>query len=115
MHHNILLYPVQSFLSVNIISKLVAYTIKCALSFYKKPVPGDVKNIVFFIIVIETLLILSGAFEVNPWSRKKTKKTNLLFAVWNLDSNPARDYARTPLIESFQAIYELDIFGGGGV
>ena len=30
-----------------------------------------------------------------------TKKTNLSFAVWNL-------------IESFQAIYEFDIFGGGG-
>ena len=33
------------------------------------------------------------------------------FAVWNLDSLPARDYARIPLIESFQATYKFDVFG----
>ena len=32
-------------------------------------------------------------------------------ALWNLDSIPARDYARIPGIESFQAVYNLDIFG----
>ena len=47
--------------------------------------------------MIETLLILSGTVEVNPGP--VTKKTNLSFTVWNLDSIPARDYARIPLIE----------------
>ena len=91
------------------IPKLVAYTIKCAL-FYKNAVPGDVKNIMSFIIVIGTLLILSGTIEVNPGP--VNKKTNLSFAVWNLDSIHVRDYSRILLIESFQATYELDIFGG---
>ena len=34
----------------------------------------------------------------------------LSFAVWNLDSLPARDFARVPLIESFQATYDIDMF-----
>ena len=79
------------------------------LSFYKKSVPGEVKNIVFFIIVMKSLLILSGTVEINHGP--VTKKTSLSFAVWNLDSIPARDYARIPLIESFLATYEFDIFG----
>ena len=31
--------------------------------------------------------------------------------MWNLDSLRARDYARIPLIDSFQAEYKLDMFG----
>ena len=31
--------------------------------------------------------------------------------MWNLDSLPARDFARIPLLESFQAEYSLDMFG----
>ena len=31
--------------------------------------------------------------------------------MWNLDSIPARDYTRIPLIESFQSTYNFDIFG----
>ena len=63
----------------------------------------------FFIIVMKSLLILSGTVEINPGP--VTKKARLSFAVWNLDSIPARDYARIPIIESFQATYEFDIFG----
>ena len=40
-----------------------------------------------------------------------TKKNKSSFAVWNLDSLPARIFARIPLIESFQATHEFDIFG----
>jgi hypothetical protein len=49
-----------------------------------------------------------AGIEINPGPL--TKK-NLSFAVWNLDSLPARDYARIPLIESFQAEYKFDMFG----
>ena len=65
------------------------------------------KNLAFLLIVISTLLILAGV-EVNlgPTSPKK-----LSFAVWNLDSLPARDFARIPLIEAFQAQQNLDFFG----
>ena len=31
--------------------------------------------------------------------------------MWNLDSIPARNYCRMPLIESIQAVYDFDIFG----
>ena len=56
-----------------------------------------------------TPLIIPGTVEVNPGP--VAKKNNLSFVVWNLDSIPARDYTRIPLIESFQATYEFDIFG----
>ena len=36
---------------------------------------------------------------------------NLSFVVWNLDSLPAGDFARIPLIESFQITYDVGIFG----
>ena len=36
---------------------------------------------------------------------------NFSFAVWNLDSLPAGDFARIPLIESLQASYDFDMFG----
>ena len=109
LKYNIFLHPIQIFLWINLIPKNVSYATKCSFSFYKKSVPGEVKNIVFFIIVMKSLLILSGTVEINPGP--VTKKTSLSFAVWNLDSIPARDYARIPLIESFQATYEFDIFG----
>ena len=47
-----------------------------------------------------------AGIELNPGPQRQ-----LSFAVWNLDSLPARDYARIPLIESFQAEYKFDIFG----
>ena len=38
-------------------------------------------------------------------------KHNFSFVVWNLDSLPARDFARIPLTESLQAPYDFDMFG----
>ena len=34
-----------------------------------------------------------------------------MFSIWNLDSLPARDFARIALIESLQATYDFDFFG----
>ena len=65
------------------------------------------KNLAFRLIVISTLLVLAG-IEVNPGP---TPQRKLSFAVWNLDSLPARDFARIPLIEAFQAEHHLDFFG----
>ena len=67
-------------------------------------------NLVFYIVILQTLLILSGNIEKNP-GPTQTMKNNFSFAVWNLDSLPARNYARIPLIETFQATYNVDIFG----
>ena len=66
---------------------------------YKK-CPKLIQNLIFFIIVLQILLTISGT-EVNPGPDQSKK--NLTFAVWNLDSIPARDFARIPLIETFQA------------
>ena len=63
----------------------------------------------FFAFVLQILLILSGTVEVNL--RPHISKQNLSFAVCNLDSLPARDFARIPLIESLQATYDFDMFG----
>ena len=30
--------------------------------------------------------------------------------MWNLDSLPARDYSRIPVIESLQAVHDFDLF-----
>ena len=68
------------------------------------------RNIFFLLNVISCLLILAGNVEKNP-GPLYTKLNNFSFAVWNLDSIPARDYARIPLIETFQAIHNVDIFG----
>ena len=64
-------------------------------------------NFVFLLSVLSLLLIMAG-IETNPGPNSRK---NLSFAVWNLDSLPARDYARIPLIESFQAEYKFDMFG----
>ena len=69
-----------------------------------------VKNLLFYVVVLQLLLIISGTVEINP-GPKPSGKSNLSFAVWNLDSLPARDFARIPLIETFQSIYDFDIFG----
>jgi len=68
------------------------------------------KNLIFFLIVLHILLIVSGTVEINP-GPDRTKKSNFSFAVWNLDSIPARNFARIPLIETFQATYDFDLFG----
>ena len=63
----------------------------------------------FFSILFQILLVISGSVEKYPGP--DFGKNKLSFALWNLDSIPARDYARIPAIESFQAVYNLDIFG----
>ena len=77
-------------------------------SFTRTLVINPIKNnIAFQLLVLGMLLIIAG-IESNPGP---ISKKNLSFAVWNLDSLPAHDYARIPLIESLQAEYKFDIFG----
>ena len=65
------------------------------------------KNIFFLLTVLSALLLMAGV-EKNPGP---TPEKKLSFAVWNLDSLPAREYARIPLIEAFQAEQKFDFFG----
>ena len=82
--------------------KLMFILIKKAMH-YLNPMEN---NLAFRLLVSSILLIMAG-IETNPGPSCK----NLSFAVWNLDSLPAREYARIPLIESLQAEYSFDIFG----
>ena len=50
-----------------------------------------------------------GTVEVNPGPRI-SKQKQIYFAVWNLDSLPARDVARIPLIEFLDSTYDFDMF-----
>ena len=47
--------------------------------------------------------------ELNPGPLTSNK--SLSFAVWNLDSLPARDFARIPLIEGLLNSHDFDMFG----
>ena len=69
----------------------------------------EAKNMCFFCLVLQILLVISGSVEVNP-GPTNPKLKNLSFAVFNLDSLPAREFTRIPLIESFQSTYDFDIF-----
>ena len=60
--------------------------------------------------MLRFLLIRSGNVKTNP-GPYNTKSSKLSFGVWNLDSIPARDYARIPLVETLRAIYNFDLFG----
>ena len=51
----------------------------------------------------------TGTVELNPGPDTPRKK--LSFDVWNLDSLPARDFARIPFIESLQNVNDFDMFG----
>ena len=61
-------------------------------------------------MVLQFLLIISGTVEIHP-GPNSIKKNGLSFALWNLDSLPARNYARIPLIETLQATCDFDFFG----
>ena len=61
-------------------------------------------------MVLMSLLIISGFVEINPGHNNESTR-RLSFAVWNLDSIPAREYARIPSIETLQAAYSFDLFG----
>ena len=71
--------------------------------------PEKFNNLIFFVSVLQVLLFISGTVKLNPGPVSPQKK--LSFAVWNLDSLPARDFARIPLIESLQNINDFDMFG----
>ena len=107
--YDLSLYIVQTLLIVNVTPKLLAYQVKNYISILKSLSVG-MKNFLFFLMVLQTLLVLSGTVETNPGPVTQ-KKTDLSFAMWNLDSIPARDYARVPLIETFQATYDFEVFG----
>ena len=79
-------------------------------SLLKSHFSDEVKNMFFFFLVLQILLVISGSVEINP-GPSDPKLKNLSFAVWNLDSLPAREFARIPLIEGLQSTYDFDIFG----
>ena len=66
----------------------------------------DITKTYFVLSIIQMLLIITGSVETNPGPFEK--KNNLSFAVWNLDSLPAREFARVPLIK---CVYSFDLFG----
>ena len=78
-------------------------------SLFKNDFSEKAKNILFFAFVLCILLIISGTVEINPGPHPSKK--NFSFAFWNLDSLPARDFARIPLIETLQSTYDFDMFG----
>ena len=95
--YNFSLYPIQTcFIRINKIPISISCAIKCFFTLLKK-LNKKYKNSFFFIIVLQVLLFVSGDVEINP-GPLTTKKTNISFAIWNVDSIPARDYARIPLI-----------------
>ena len=96
-------------LIINAIPTVINYIIKVSILYLWSLAVGF-KNLIFFLVVLHALLVLSGTVETNPGPVQSTKK-NLLFAMWNLDSIPAHEYARIPLIETFQATYNFYIFG----
>ena len=99
---NPLLSPVKIFFGLHTIPRSIKCSLTCSFIKYK--------NLIIFFTVLQILLFSSGTVEVNA-GPDKSKKTNLSFAVWILDSIPARDFARIPLIETLQATYDFDIFG----
>ena len=109
LHHKIPSHSLRTFLEINLIPRRISCIMKYSFKFLKEHCPQSLKNALFFIIVLNILLLISG-IEVNP-GPNFSKQSKLSFAIWNLDSIPARDFARIPLIESFQASYNFDIFG----
>ena len=99
----------RAFVISNETPNIISCTIKIVISYFRNNLSTGFKNFVFFLTILHTLLVLSGTVETNPGPSEKIR--NLSFAVWNLDSIPAREFARIPLIETFQATYNFDIFG----
>ena len=103
-------YLLQAFIYINIFPYYLSASIKYSLSLFNSHLPDKVKNVAFYLFVLQSLLLISGTVEVNP-GPNNTKEKKLSFAVWNLDSLPARDFARIPLIEAFQNTYDFDMLG----
>ena len=108
-------YPVITYFAflISIISALryrIRVVIRNTPSLLKGHLSDNVVNTSFMILVVVLLLLISGTVEINP-GPPNPKLKNLSFAVWNLDSLPARDFARIPLIETLQCTYDFDLFG----
>ena len=101
-------YFVYVFSMITLLPWHISASSRSIYLFLKSQLSEKTKNILFFIFVIKMLLIISGSVEINPGPHMSK---NLSFAVWNLDSLPARDFARIPLIESLQTTYDFDLFG----
>ena len=69
----------------------------------------EMKNKFFFVLVLQALLFMSGTVELNS-GPDTTPRKKPSFAVWNLDSLPARDFAKIPLIERLQNVNDIDMF-----
>ena len=67
-----------------------------------------ISNLKFILYVLQILLISSGSVEIIPGPNGNIKNT-LSFAMWNLDSPPARGFSRIPIIESLQTIHNFDL------
>ena len=102
-------YFLKTFSLTTLIPCYISAVTQSIFSFFKNHFSVKAKNILFFVCVLQMLLVLSGTVEYNPGHHMS--KHNFSFAVWNLDSLPARDFARIPLIESLQASYDFDMFG----
>ena len=72
--------------------------------------PLECWNIYRFLTVPMSLIIIVGSVEIYLATNNENT-SHLSFAVWNLDSIPATEYARIPFIETLQATYSFDLFG----
>ena len=97
-----------TYLIIIAIPTVINYIIKVSILYLRSLAVGF-KNLIFFSGDV-TCSSCSGTVKTNPRPAQSTKK-NLSFAMWNLDSIPAREYSRIPLIETFHATYNFDIFG----
>ena len=77
---------------------------------FRNLLQSEIKNSCYFFLVLQILLFISGSVEINR-GPADTKMKHPSFAVWNLDSLPAREFPRTPLIETLQSSYDFDVFG----
>lgn len=108
--HLLIKHLIHVFIHINIFPYHLSVSIKYSLVLFNSHLPEKVKNIAFFLFVLLCFLLISGTVEVNP-GPNSSKDKKLSFAFWNLDSLPARDFARIPLIEAFQNKYGFDMFG----
>ena len=99
-------YFVYSLCKSILLPRYISGLIQSICSSFKNHLTEKAKNILFFVFVLLILLLISGTVEINPGPCRS--KQNLSFAVWNLDSLPARDFARIPLIESLQTTYDFE-------
>ena len=91
---------------ITVISLSRMMTRKSAISLF---LSFFISNLKFILRILQILLISSGSVEINP-GPDDNKQNILSFAMWNLDSLPARDFSRVPVIESLQAVHNFDLF-----